>query len=94
MVKKEKLRNGEIDEQRDIEMEKQINEWRNKELGPMLQNLKDSHNKLQCLLLVSFFPVQSNKHSSLVRKSVNHGQKKFYNIGPSWRNGEIMRWRD
>jgi len=50
----EKQMNGETDEWR---MEKQINEWRNKELGPMLQNLKDSHNKLQCLLLVSFFPV-------------------------------------
>ncbi len=23
-----------------------------------------------------------DKHSSLLRKSVNHGQKKFYNIGP------------
>ncbi len=23
-----------------------------------------------------------NKHSSLLRKSVNYGQKKFYNIGP------------
>jgi hypothetical protein len=26
--------------------------------------------------------VKPDKHSSLVRKSVNHGQKKFYNIGP------------
>ncbi len=24
----------------------------------------------------------NDKHSSLVRKSVNHGQTKFYNIGP------------
>ncbi len=29
------------------------------------------------------FPVHTNKHSSLVRKSVNHGQKRFYNIGPA-----------
>jgi hypothetical protein len=27
------------------------------------------------------YPVQSNKHSSLLRKSVNHGQKKFHEIG-------------
>ncbi len=28
------------------------------------------------------FPAKSNKHSSLVWSSVNHGPKKFYNIGP------------
>ncbi len=37
--------------------------------------------KLECCRLQAF-PAWSNKHSSLVRKSVNHGQKKFYNIGP------------
>ncbi len=29
------------------------------------------------------FQAQSNKHSSLVRKFVNYGPKKLYNIGPS-----------
>ncbi len=28
------------------------------------------------------FPAQSNKQSNLAWKSVNHGPKKFYNIGP------------
>ncbi len=28
------------------------------------------------------FQVYSNEHSSLVRKLVNYGRKKFYNIGP------------
>jgi hypothetical protein len=37
----------------------------------------DFRNKLECLSLVSF----SDKHSSLVQKYVNHGQKKSYNIG-------------
>ncbi len=32
------------------------------------------------------FPVQSSKHSSLVRKSVNCGRKKFYNIGNTLSN--------
>jgi len=26
----------------------------------------------------------SHKHSSLLRKFVKYGQKKFYNIGPRW----------
>ncbi len=29
------------------------------------------------------FQAWSNKHSSLLQKSINYGQKKFYNIGPS-----------
>jgi len=28
------------------------------------------------------FPAYSNRHSSLVQKLVNYGQKKFYNIDP------------
>ncbi len=31
------------------------------------------------------FQAKFNKHSSLVRKSVNYGRKKFYKIGPSAR---------
>jgi hypothetical protein len=27
--------------------------------------------------------IARDKNSCLIRKSVNHGQKKFYNIGPS-----------
>jgi len=31
----------------------------------------------------------SDKHCSLLQKSINYGQKKFYNIGPRW-NGSVM----
>ncbi len=36
----------------------------------------DFCNKFECLYLESL----SNKHTSLVQKSINHSQKKFYNI--------------
>ncbi len=38
-------------------------------------------NRLECLYLASFSSLVY-KHSSLVRKFVNYGQKQFYNIGP------------
>jgi hypothetical protein len=41
-------------------------------------------NKLECLSLVSFSGLVLT-HAILLRKSVNHGQKMFYNIGP-WSN--------
>ncbi len=39
----------------------------------------DFRNKLECLSLASFLD-WSNKHSSLVWKSANHGQRKLYKI--------------
>jgi len=33
----------------------------------------------------------SNKQSSLIQESVNHGQKKFYNIGP-WCHSHKTFW--
>jgi hypothetical protein len=38
-------------------------------------------NKLECLYLKAF-AAYSYKHSSLVRKSVNYGQKGFISLGP------------
>jgi len=42
----------------------------------------NSHNKQECFVLGMPFQPSRNKHSSWEWKSVNHGQKKFYNIGP------------
>ncbi len=47
----------------------------------------DFSNMLECLYLESFFKtilgrLARDKHSSLLRKSVNYGRNKFYITGP------------
>jgi len=34
-----------------------------------------------------YLSTESNKHSSLVRKYVNYGQKRFITLAPGWQQG-------
>ncbi len=50
----------------------------------------DFCTELECLTLASF-PAYSNKHSSLVQKSVNHRQKKFKTLAPGSTNLSLYK---
>ncbi len=58
-------------------------------IGPRAQCCKTFYSRNLRIFVISYsvcpqqaFPVKSNKHSSLMRKSVKHGPKMFCKIGP------------